>query len=97
MIAGHVQHTEERSNPATGRRFHYLRVKTYGAVEVDVVADPTIVTGSPAVGGVVWGTFWLSGRLLHSQNEQQRGSLDRRLSAAKPGNPAQPARFQQIY
>ena len=71
-IAGHVQHAEERSNPATGQRFHYLRVHTYGAVELDVVADPTIVTGSPAVGGVVWGTFWLSGRLLRSENEKQR-------------------------
>lgn len=50
-------------NPATGASFHWAKVRTLGG-EVDVVADPEVLNGSLVVGGVVNGSFWLSGRLF---------------------------------
>ena len=52
---------EERENPATGRAFLWLRLRTYGG-EIEAVADPGLTAGIPAVGAVAVGTFWLSGR-----------------------------------
>jgi hypothetical protein len=62
-FSGHVLDTRELTNGWTGSTFLWARVRTLGG-EIDVVADPEIVTGSAAVGGVVQGEFWLSGQLL---------------------------------
>ena len=51
------------ANPEGGGTFFHLVVRTFDA-EFDVVADPESVTGDPIVGGVVQGTFWLSGRVV---------------------------------
>ena len=32
--------------------------------EVDVVIDPEVIEGTLVEGGVIQGTFWLSGRIL---------------------------------
>jgi hypothetical protein len=61
IVAGHIEVIEHRRNPASGQAFAYLRVRTYGPMVLDVVADPTILEGKPGIGGVVYGTFWLSG------------------------------------
>lgn len=66
LLSGHVRQAELRTNPVTGEPFHCLSVQTLGGV-VDVVADPSVVDGAPVVGGVVQGTFWLSGRVLGKQ------------------------------
>jgi hypothetical protein len=63
VFTGHIHSAEVRANPVSGRKFHALVVQTLGGV-VDVVADPSTVTGLPVVGGVVYGTFWLAARLL---------------------------------
>lgn len=62
MIAGKVLAAEEIKNPITGDPFWHLEVETFGGC-VDVVADPELIEGTPAVGAVVHGTFWLSARL----------------------------------
>lgn len=66
MFSGLVSETEELTNPFSGRNFLHLLVRTYG-IDVDIVADPTIVKGSPIVGGIVIGTFWMSGRLASTK------------------------------
>jgi hypothetical protein len=62
-FSGHVQSAEVRVNPITGRKFHVLAVQTLGGV-FDVLADPALVTGLPLAGGVIFGAFRLSARLL---------------------------------
>jgi hypothetical protein len=63
ILSGHVLAVEERVNRVGGQRFWWAHVRTYRG-EVDVVADPAIVQGTLAVGGIVEGSFWLSGRIV---------------------------------
>jgi len=63
IFTGHVLLAELATNGHSGLPFHHLVVKTLGG-EYDVVADPTVPEGEPVVGGVVQGTFWLTGRLV---------------------------------
>jgi len=67
-FAGHVQKAETVTNPVSNQPFHHLVVKTAGGI-FDVVADPAIPSGTPMVGGVVHGEFWLSGRILSKAPE----------------------------
>ena len=62
-ITGRIQQVELLTNPATGRTFYALGVRTLGGT-VDVVADPELMKGRPVVNGIVQGTFWLSARIL---------------------------------
>lgn len=62
-FAGHVLRTRVARNPVTQRPFRHLVVKTLVGT-IDVVADPGIVQGNPIRGGVVEGSFWLTGRIL---------------------------------
>lgn len=73
IFAGHVQVSELRRNKVTREVFHYLAVKTLGGV-YDVVADPAIIHGEPVVGGVVQGSFWLSGRVARDDAEHSSPS-----------------------
>lgn len=63
MLAGHVRESRLIVNPHTGQKFHHLVITSLLGT-LDVVADPAIVDGQPVVGGVVRGSFWLSGRLV---------------------------------
>ncbi len=64
VLSGRIMATERRINPATEREFYWLLVTTYGAT-ADVVADPLLLDAAPQIGGVVQGSFWLSGRVVH--------------------------------
>lgn len=64
-FAGHVLSTSLLTNPAAGAEFHWARVRTLGG-EVDVVVDPEVLTGRLVDGGIVRGSYWLSGRLLRT-------------------------------
>jgi hypothetical protein len=63
IFTGHVLHTSKIENKYTGAFFYYSKVKTLGA-EIDVVADPELVDKDICVGGIVSGSFWLSGKLI---------------------------------
>lgn len=69
LVSGHVRAARVAVNPVTGRSFHILLVQTVGGT-VDLVADPASVIGAPVVGGVVQGTFWLSGRIVPEPNRR---------------------------
>jgi head-tail adaptor len=66
LFTGRVLDTGELTNGWSGATFLWARVRTLGG-EVDVVADPEIVTGDATVGGVAQGEFWMSGRLPSGQ------------------------------
>ncbi len=63
IFAGHVVQAREKQNPLTGRSYYWCLVDSLGGA-FDVVIDPSLVESLPPVGGVVSGSFWLSGRLL---------------------------------
>ena len=63
LYSGHVVRTKVLTNPATGLRFQWARIRTLGG-ELDVVADPATVEGTLAECGVATGTFWLTGRIV---------------------------------
>jgi hypothetical protein len=63
ILAGRILETERRINPLSGQPFQWALVKTLGGL-VDVVADPELVTKPMTKGGVLSGTFWLSGRIV---------------------------------
>jgi hypothetical protein len=63
MFAGHVLAADEKINVLTGRAFHWALVETLGGAH-DVVIDSNLLPGVPAVGGVISGSFWLSGRII---------------------------------
>ena len=63
IFAGHVLAADEKINVLTGRAFYWALVETLGGA-YDVVIDPSLHPGVPAVGGVISGSFWLSGRIV---------------------------------
>ena len=63
VLSGRILAAEQRINPLSGLPFYALTVKTLGGV-IDLAVDPTLLPDAPVVGGVIFGSFWLSGRLL---------------------------------
>jgi hypothetical protein len=63
IFAGRILEAEMRMNELTNRPFQWVLVKTLGGV-FDVVADPEFLESRPRPGGILSGSFWLSGRLL---------------------------------
>lgn len=74
IMTGHVRRSGRRVNEHSGLPFQWAEVESYRAV-FDVVIDPALAT-VPPVGGVVHGTFWLSGR---PRPTRKRTVLDRLL------------------
>ncbi len=71
ILTGRVLAAEQRVNPAGGQAFWWAQVRTFGG-EIDIVADPALVRGTLAVGGVVEGGFWLSGRIVDAPEYGER-------------------------
>jgi hypothetical protein len=63
IFAGHVLAAEEKINVLTGSPFYWALVETLGGA-YDVVIDSDLLPGLPKVGGVISGSFWLSGRII---------------------------------
>jgi hypothetical protein len=65
IFAGHVLAADAKINVLTGCVFYWALVETFGGA-YDVVIDSNLLPGVPAVGGVISGSFWLSGRIIRS-------------------------------
>lgn len=65
VIAGRVEHARVLTNALTGTTYYWICTRTLGGV-IDVVSDASLVAREPVPGGVVLGSFWLSGRILES-------------------------------
>jgi hypothetical protein len=62
MFTGVIVEASLRANEAGGGKFWWMLVKTLGG-EIDVVADAVLVTAEPCIGGILQGSFWLTGRI----------------------------------
>jgi hypothetical protein len=62
IITGKIVTAEEKSNSLTGRNFFWASVDTFGG-SFDIVTDPVLVSNVPRVGGILQGSFWLSGTI----------------------------------
>lgn len=62
ILSGRIITSEQLKNPFTNLPFHWAKIETFGG-EVDLVAASELVTTELRVGGIVHGTFWLSGRI----------------------------------
>jgi hypothetical protein len=63
FFSGYVLDAGEKINALTDRAFYWALVDTIGGT-FDVVIDKTLLPAAPATGGVVSGSFWLSGRIV---------------------------------
>src|SRR5215470_6834734 len=63
IFAGHVLAADEKINVLTGHAFYWALIETFGGA-YDVVIDSDLLPGVPVVGGVISGSFWLSGRII---------------------------------
>lgn len=65
VLTGHVLKTELKVNEKTGHSFYWALVDTLHG-QMDVVVDPYCYKiNPPKVGGVIYGAFWLSGRIMN--------------------------------
>jgi hypothetical protein len=74
MFVGHVLAAGERINVLTGHAFYWALVETLGGA-YDVMIDPELLPSVPAAGGVLSGSFWLSGRIIarcHTRARNER-------------------------
>lgn len=70
-FTGHVVKSAMKTNAMTGAPFGWALVETLGGT-YDVVFDGRLSEKAPVVGGVLHGSFWLSGRLT-SVPKRRRG------------------------
>lgn len=63
IFAGEIKDYELKKNEFTGENFYWFLIETLGG-ELDVVADPKLVSSEPVIGGMVSGQFWFSGRII---------------------------------
>jgi len=78
VFAGKIQDFEERVNTVTKESFYWMLVDTLGG-SIDVVVDKEQNNKTPVLGGVIFGEFWLSGRILTDTQSQKKGFLQRIL------------------
>ena len=67
VLSGRVLTTQSHKNPISGAGFLSARLRTLGG-EIDAVVEPDLVKGEMTPGGIVTGSFWISGRLHNGTN-----------------------------
>ncbi len=63
FFTGRILMSQIITNPLSGKDFAFMEVKTLGGI-LDVVADAELLEEEAAAGGIIQGTFWLSGVLI---------------------------------
>ena len=84
VFSGHVVESSRRENPLTGNGYVWAAVETLGGV-YDVVAAPEQLPAPPPPGAVVFGSFWLSGRLLEEPRPEPRAESHAEPSRERRG------------
>ena len=62
-LSGHIIHFEKRINSHTGCGYYLFSVACLGAVYT-ILADVSLVDKQPRLGGILQGSFWVSGKPL---------------------------------
>ncbi len=65
IIAGNIKEFELKMNQFSGEKFYWFLVETLGG-EIDIVADANLIFGTPKIGSIVQGRFWLTGKILET-------------------------------
>lgn len=68
ILIGHVLESATLENTLTHLPYHWALLETYGGM-LDVVIDPSVLPEMPPTGGVMMGSFWLSGRILGGETD----------------------------
>jgi hypothetical protein len=63
VLTGRILSSDRRTNSLSGLPFYALTVSTLGGI-IDMAVDPSFVSIEPTIGGIVFGSFWMTGRLL---------------------------------
>lgn len=63
IFTGKVIQHSTLTNEFTGLKYEWALVKTLGG-EIDVVADPSLMSEEIHPGGIISGSFWLSGKII---------------------------------
>jgi hypothetical protein len=63
IITGVITDCQKRKNGFTGAEFYFFCIESFGGF-ADIVADPALIKSEPKPGGIVKGSFWLSGKLV---------------------------------
>lgn len=63
IFTGEIKEYELKTNVLRKEQFYWFLVETLGG-EVDVVADTKLIETEPKIGGILSGSFWLSGKLI---------------------------------
>lgn len=82
IFTGHIIDTKKLSNPITNYFFYWAKVKTLGG-EIDIVVDPEILHEDLIVGGVVSGTYWISGKIIGDFQKEEKFSFRHILKRKK--------------
>jgi hypothetical protein len=62
IFAGEIKNFELKTNVTTGFNFYWLLVETLIG-EIDVLADENLFKSEPKLGGIIRGSFWLTGKI----------------------------------
>ena len=71
IFSGRVIDTEKYINGLTNEEYIWAKVTVMGD-EIDVVADPEIIEGKLIKGGILSGSFWLSGRVIGELEKEEK-------------------------
>lgn len=63
MFSGYILSAEKRTNSYTSEGYYYFAVRCQGIV-FDVLADTAFITREPKIGGILSGSFWVSGKVV---------------------------------
>lgn len=81
MFSGVIKEVATLTNQFTGAPFYWMLVETIGG-DIDVVSDFHHIRNTPKVGGIIWGDFWLTGRLLNVPPvENKKGFFNKLFSS----------------
>ena len=71
IFSGRIIDTQKRTNSYTNKVYIWAKVSVLGD-EIDVVADPEIIEGELVNGGILSGSFWLTGRIVGDFEKQEK-------------------------
>lgn len=68
ILTAEIKIFKLKTNKFTSKDFYWFLVETHGG-EIDVVADVNLVKEKPQIGGILRGSFWLSGKILSNLSQ----------------------------
>ncbi len=71
IFSGRIIETKNRTNGHTAKEYFWAKISVLGD-EIDVVADPEILKGKLLNGGILSGSFWLTGRVIGDLEKEEK-------------------------